>query len=95
MVEEIKTITRSFQIEVDEESKKPPPNFLMLLLIPETVKYLRLTDNYAQLDTLVRTDIETNADVPLSTVSFKLLKKDINHEETETDASWNSTRIDP
>lgn len=28
----------------------PPDTFLLLLLVPEQVKYLRLTDNYAQLD---------------------------------------------
>merc|ERR1740138_815098 len=30
----------------------PPPSFLIMLLWPTEVKYLRLTDNYAQKDTL-------------------------------------------
>lgn len=28
----------------------PPPNFLLMLLWPRQVKYLRLTDNFAQVD---------------------------------------------
>jgi len=38
----------------DSEGKvlEPPDSFLLMLLEPETVKYLRLTDNYAQTDML-------------------------------------------
>jgi hypothetical protein len=35
----------------------PPPTFLLMLLEPERVKYLRLRDNYAQVDEYV-TDSE-------------------------------------
>ena len=36
--------------DADGKVLPPPDTFLLLLLVPEQVKYLRLTDNYAQLD---------------------------------------------
>ena len=36
----------------EEDSRPPPANFLLLVLIPSQVHYLRLKDNYAALETL-------------------------------------------
>ena len=39
--------------EEDSETPTPPEDFLLLLLIPDSVHYLRLKDNYAAQETLV------------------------------------------
>ena len=38
----------------------PPGTFLLLILIPEKVKYLRLKDNYAQFDELINNEWMSN-----------------------------------
>lgn len=51
------------ETSADSETKgsvlPPPDEFLLLLLVPARVKYLRLTDNYAQVD-----DMSTNGWIP-------------------------------
>jgi pyridoxamine 5'-phosphate oxidase len=38
--------------DVDGTVLEPPKSFLLMLLVPEKIKYLRLTNNFAQMDTI-------------------------------------------
>ena len=38
--------------DIEGKVLHPPPNFLLMLLIPHKIKYLRLSDNFAQIDEL-------------------------------------------
>jgi pyridoxamine 5'-phosphate oxidase len=59
----------------------PPSTFNLLLLVPERVKYLRLTDNYAQVDEFVGIESES---------LFLESSEDYNYAK-----QWKSTRINP
>ena len=69
--------------DVDNENKlvKPVDNFLLVLVHVERVKYLRLTDNYAQVDEFVGIESES---------LFLESSEDYNYAK-----QWKSTRINP
>lgn len=67
----------------EEGSVLPPPSsFKLLLLIPERVKYLRLTDNYAQADEFVGIQSSETLFMEAS-------------EEYDYAKQWRSTRVNP
>lgn len=66
-----------------ERNEFPPHNFVTLLLIPEKVKYLRLNDNYSQVDTLAKSG---DNDMLCSRVLFN---DEVDHNAV---SSWSSIR---
>ena len=58
-----------------------PDTFRLLLLIPHRVKYLRLTDNYAQIDELITDDTDTCGEG----------EGDEKHDKSQ----WNQRRVNP
>jgi hypothetical protein len=55
--------------DADGKILPPPSNFLLLLLIPKAVKYLRLKDNLAMVDT--RIDVEESSSTTSSKWTFQ------------------------
>ena len=90
--------------EISRDSNFIPNTFTLLLLLPYEMRYLRLTDNYAQIDTLVdetnevlgEEDIVTTAatgqDALLAGLSNLLVA---GSKATKFQAKWNLSRIFP
>ena len=60
----------------------PPPNFLLMLFYPQEVKYLRLTDNYAQIDKMC--DQLGQKEIPDNT-----------SQSSEANSGWVSIHVNP
>ena len=57
--------------DADGKVLPPPDSFILLLLIPESIKYLRLKDNLAMIDTLDKTDSEGGGSAPAPSWAFQ------------------------